>query len=141
MFNTKRATSLLNPDWPEVKWNISGLFHNRVFVRIFIAVMEKENISHVIDSFQGCSDLIWNGGHANANVPNYPDSAEFFKKQLNDLGIGVFLTFSNTALEKKHLSDPDSNRLLECLDEACGLNGVIVASDLMSNYPCSCIKK
>ena len=133
MFNMQRESSLLHPDWPEVKWNISGLFNYRLLVGFLTQMMKNLNISHVLESFHDAPDLIWNGGRINANVRNYDDAAEYFKT-LNNQGIGVFLTFSNAVLEEKHLSDPESNRLLECLDEACGLNSVIVVSDLMSDY-------
>ncbi|MFC1840023.1 hypothetical protein ACFL1N_10610 [Thermodesulfobacteriota bacterium] len=133
MFDTKRGTTLLHQDWPEAKWNISGLFQNRLLIRILVSTMEHENISHVLDSIQGSPDLLWNGGYPNANVPNPPDSPKFFK-QLNDRGIGAFLDFSNSLIEEKHLSEVNSNRLLETLDEESGLNGVIVASDLLSDH-------
>jgi collagenase-like PrtC family protease len=133
LFSEKCADSLLHPDWPEIKWNITGLFAHRRFLAFLIYLMKRLNISHVLDSFHGCPDLIWNGGRMNARVPFYPDTAEYFKS-LNDEGKGVILTFSNVLLEEKHLSDAESNRLLECLDDQCGLNGVIVVSDLMSDY-------
>ncbi len=133
MFNMKRENSLLHPDWPEVKWNISGLFNYRPLINFLTQMMRNQNISNVLDSFHGSPDLLWNGGRVNANVKNYPDAEKYFKA-LNDLGIGVFLTFSNAVLEEKHLSDEESNRLLDCLDEKCGLNGVIIVSDLMSDY-------
>ncbi len=130
--NTKREGSLLHPDWPEVKWNISGLFNYRLFVRILINTLNSHDILHVVDSFHGCPDLIWNGGYLNANVQNV-DSTKFFNT-LNEHGMGVFLTFSNAVLGKKHLSDAESNLLMEKLDEECGLNGVIVVNDLLSDY-------
>jgi collagenase-like PrtC family protease len=133
MFSTELGESLLHPDWPEIKWNISGLFAHRRFLHFLIHVMKSLNISHVVNSLHGCPDLMWNGGRINRNIPFYPDSADYFKG-LNDQGIGVFLTFSNVLLEEKHLSDETSNRLLECLDEKCGLNGIIVVSDVMSDY-------
>ncbi|MFC1840022.1 hypothetical protein ACFL1N_10605 [Thermodesulfobacteriota bacterium] len=133
MFEMKCEESLLHPDWPEIKWNISGLFNYRLLIGILTNMMKNQGISHVLGSFHGSPDLIWNGGRINANVRNYDDSEKYFKT-LNDQGIGVFLTFSNAIMEKKHLDDPDSNQLLDCLDEKCGLNGVIIVNDLMSEY-------
>jgi hypothetical protein len=132
LLETARATSLIHEDWPEVKWNISGLFHYRIFLKILINSLNSHDILHVVGSFHGCPDLIWNGGYLNANVPNV-DSIKFFRR-LNEHGMGVFMTFSNVALEKKHLSDVESNLLLERLDEKSGLNGVMVANDLLSDY-------
>jgi len=133
MFEMKREDSLLHPDWPEIKWNISGLFNYRVLLDFIIQIMKNNDISHVLDSFHGAPDLLWNGGRINSNVKNYSDAENYFKF-LNSQGIGAYLTFSNAILEKKHLSDPESNRLLNFLDEKCGLNGVIVFNDLMADY-------
>ncbi|MFC1495147.1 hypothetical protein ACFL6W_07700 [Thermodesulfobacteriota bacterium] len=129
---TERESSLIHPDWPEVKWNISGLFNYRYFLRVLINTLNTHDILHVLGSFHGCPDLIWNGGHLNANVRN-TDSVKFFDT-LNKHGMGVFLTFSNAFLEEKHLSDAESNLLMEKLDEECGLNGIMVASDILSDY-------
>ncbi|MDD4871951.1 MAG: hypothetical protein PHR77_15440, partial [Kiritimatiellae bacterium] len=120
-------------DWPEVQWNISGLFIRCRFLTSFLSFMKSSNISHVLKTFHDAPDVLWNGGRLNMNVKFYDDSAEYFKS-LNDKGVGVFLTVSNLVLEEKHLDDPDSNRLVECLDEKCGMNGVIVANDLLSDY-------
>jgi collagenase-like PrtC family protease len=133
MFDINRESNLLNPDWPEAKWNLAGLFVHRKLLRTLIIMMKNNNILYALDAFHGCPDLIWNGGRINNNVLNFPDTAAYFEA-LNKLGIGVFLTFSNAVLEKRNLEDPDANRLLECLDEKSGLNGVIVVSDLMSDY-------
>jgi hypothetical protein len=133
MFDMKREESLLHPDWPEIKWNISGMINYRPLVSFLVQMMRNNGISHVLDSFHDSPDLLWNGGRVNAGVKNYPDSEEYFKT-LNKLGIGAYLTFSNAILEKKHLSDEESNRLLDCLDEKCGLNGVIVVNNLMADY-------
>jgi hypothetical protein len=132
LLKTELESSIIHPDWPEVKWNISGLFNYRPFLRILINTLNNHNILHIIDSFYGCPDLIWNGGYLNAKVPNI-DSTKFFKT-LNKHGMGVFLTFSNALLEKDHLNDGESNLLMDKLDEECGLNGVFVVSDLLSDY-------
>jgi hypothetical protein len=133
MFDMKYNDGLLHPDWPDIRWNITGLINYRLFVGLLTYMMKNQNISHVIGSFHGCPDLMWNGGRVNTKIPDYPDIAGYFKT-LNKLGIGVYLTFSNIVLEEKHLADEPSNRMLDCLDESCGLNGVIVVNDLMSDY-------
>lgn len=129
---TEREASILHPDWPEARWHISGLYNYRTFLRIFTNQMNAHKLLPAVGAFHGCPDLPWNGGHLNANVPNV-DSAKFFTA-LNKNNMGVFLTFTNLALEKQHLSHPEANLILEQLDEACGLNGVIVVSDLLSDY-------
>jgi hypothetical protein len=129
---TERETSILHPDWPEAKWHISGLYNYRVFLRIFINQMNAHKLIPAIASFHGCPDLPWNGGYLNAGVPN-TDSAKFFDS-LNKNNMGAFLSFTNLAIGKEHLANPEANLILEQLDEKCGLNGVVVVSDLLSEY-------
>ena len=129
---TQKEDSVLHPDWPEAKWHISGLYHYRVFLRILTNQMNGNKLLSSLGSFYGCPDLPWNGGHLNANVP-CTDSRQFINA-LNKNNMGAFLLFSNLALEKQHLSNPKANQVLEQLDESSGLNGVIVVSDLLSDY-------
>lgn len=133
MFDMKQEGSLLHPYWPEVRWNISGVFNYRPLVKFLVQTMKTHSISHVIESFHGAPDLAWNGGRVNSNVPNFPDT-ETYIQTLNRLGIGVYITFTNAVLEKRHLDDKKSNELLDRLDEKCGLNGVIVLNDLLADY-------
>ncbi len=132
LLKTEREESIIHPDWPEVKWNVSGLYNYRLFLRIFVNTMNSHDVLPVIGAVHGCPDLAWNGGYLNANVPN--TDAKNFSDVLNKHDISVYLTFTNIALEKQHLADSTANTLLEQLDESSGLNGVIVASDLLSNY-------
>ncbi len=122
-----------HPGWPEARWNISGLLAHRVLVRVFTEQLKKYQILDRIESFHDAPDLIWNGGRPNRNIPLPADPAAYFRS-LNAKGIGVLFTFTNTLIEKHHLDDPAGNNLLDCLDETCGLNGVIVASDLLSDH-------
>ena len=132
MIKTEQEGSAFHPDWPEATWHISGLYNHRIFLIIFINEMYVHNLTHKIGSFHGCPNLIWNGGHLNANVRD-TDSNKFFNT-LNKNNMGVFLTFTNLLLEKEHLSNTEANQILEQLDEKCGLNGVVIASDLLSDY-------
>lgn len=132
-FNMKREGSLLHPFWPEARWNISGLFNYRPLVNFLVQTMRAHGLTHVLESFHDAPDLAWNGGRVNANVPLHPDTATYMQT-LNRMGIGVYMTFTNAILEKKHLDDRASNELLDQLDEQCGLNGVIVLNDLLADY-------
>lgn len=133
VIKTEQEENVVHPDWPEARWHISGLYKHRVFSIIFINEMNAHKITHRIGSFHGCPNLTWNGGEEiNTNSSN-TDSSEFFNA-LNKNNMGVFLTFTNIALEKEHLSNSEANLVLEQLDETCGLNGVVVVSDLLSDY-------
>ena len=133
MFTKTYPDQLHHPDWPEAKWNISGLHPHRGLLKLFAAYLKLFKMPHLIESFHGAPDLVWNGGRFNRNIPFPADAASYYKS-LNDDGIGVLFTFSNNMIEKRHLDDRVGNTLLDCLDESCGLNGVIVVSDLLSDY-------
>jgi len=132
LLKTEREDSTIHPDWPEAKWNVSGLYNYRLFQRVFVNTLNSHNMLPVLGAVHGCPDLIWNGGYLNARVPN--TDSEKFCEVLNKHDIGMFLAFTNIALEEKHLSDPTANTLLEQLDESSGINGVIVASNLLSEH-------
>jgi hypothetical protein len=85
-----------------------------------------------IASFYGVfPPSIWNGGRTQGGVC---DSA-FVKrviKEFNDRGIPLRFTFTNPALEKKHLSDPFCNMVMNLANN--GLNEAIVLSPLLEDY-------
>ncbi|HEZ7985301.1 MAG TPA: hypothetical protein RWO09_00015 [Ruminococcus sp.] len=91
-----------------------------------------------IASFYGVfPPCLWNGGRPQ---PGSTDKA-FIKsviKTFNDEGIPLRFTFTNPALEKKHLSDERCNMILNLANN--GLNEAIVVSEhlekyLRNNYP------
>ncbi|MFH1215004.1 MAG: hypothetical protein V1706_00715 [Pseudomonadota bacterium] len=133
MFTKLHPEHVYHPDWPEARWNISGLLAHRVLVRVFVEQLKRFKINTLIESFHDAPNLVWNGGRPNRDFPLPSDPAAYFKA-LNDDGIGILFTFTNTLIEKRHLDDRNGNSLLDCLDENCGLNGVIVVSDLLSDH-------
>ena len=52
---------------------------------------------------------------------------------MKDFNISARLTFSNSEIQQKHLSDLRCNELCRLLSEVDG-NGVIVHSDILLNY-------
>ena len=85
-----------------------------------------------IASFYGVfPPSIWNGGRTQGGVC---DKA-FVKnvlKAFNDKGIPLRFTFTNPALEKKHLSDPFCNMVMTMADN--GMNECIVMSPMLEDY-------
>lgn len=133
MFNTKIDERLLHPDWPDARWAVEGLFRYRPMLGYLVDLLEHFEVLRAIEAFAGCPGLIWNGGCPNGDAAVPPDAQQYFRF-LNDKGIGVWLTFTNTVLEDRHLHDRACNGLLDCLDEACVLNGVIVSHDALADY-------
>lgn len=74
---------------------------------------------------------MWNGGRTQGGVCDRPFIKQVIKA-FNDRGIPLRFTFTNPALEKKHLSDPFCNMILTLADN--GLNEAIVMSPLLENY-------
>lgn len=85
-----------------------------------------------IASFYGVfPPSIWNGGRTQGGVVD----KTFVKsviKAFNDRGIPLRFTFTNPALEKKHLSDNFCNMVMSMADN--GLNEAIVMSPLLEEY-------
>ena len=134
MFVTEMPKELLNPEYPEAKWNVTGLFAHRAFLEPFSFTMSKLKMTGSVDAIHGCADVLWNGGRPNmGRSPLFSDVVQYFRK-FNEKGIGVYLTFTNRFFGPDGLNDRDSNLLLDSLDEHCGLNGVIVAGDLLAKY-------
>lgn len=85
-----------------------------------------------IASFYGVfPPSVWNGGRTQGGVVD----KNFVKnviKVFNDRGIPLRFTFTNPALEKKHLSDPFCNMVMKLADN--GMNEAIVMSPLLEDY-------
>lgn len=85
-----------------------------------------------IASFYGVfPPSIWNGGRPQPGVCDRAFVKQVIKA-FNDRGIPLRFTFTNPALEKKHLSDPFCNMVLTLADN--GLNEAIVFSPLLEDY-------
>jgi hypothetical protein len=85
-----------------------------------------------IASFYGVfPPSIWNGGRTQGGVcdKNFVRSVI---KAFNDRGIPLRFTFTNPALEKKHLSDDFCNMVMNLANN--GLNEAIVMSPLLEEY-------
>ena len=46
MFDLKRPDHFNHPDWLEAKWNISGLFSQRVLLSHVLKLMKNFDIAH-----------------------------------------------------------------------------------------------
>ena len=85
-----------------------------------------------IASFYGVfPPAVWNGGRTQGGVCDRSYVKQVIKA-FNDRRIPLRFTFTNPALEKKHLSDPFCNMILTLADN--GLNEAIVMSPLLENY-------
>lgn len=128
------AGAALHPDWPEARFNVSGMFtHHRLILELISMAQQTLNCRLPIESIHGAPAVLWNAGRPSAA----PFSAPDFTSLLNTLyshNIGYYPTFTNHLLESADLKDPRSNYILDAINQRPDLNGVILSSDLLSKY-------
>ena len=117
-------------------FHLPGLFEfyelYRAFLPLFFEHREYFYDWCEIGSIYGApADCIWGGGRV-----GFGDHApEDVLALMREYGISARLTFSNSLLEKKHLSDRKCNALCTMVEEGReGRNGVIIYSDLLLDY-------
>lgn len=77
------------------------------------------------------ADCLWGGGRAGFGDANPGEVLRL----MQEYGISARLTFSNSLLQEKHLSDYRSNKLCAQFEKGEQVpNGVIVHSDLLLHY-------
>ena len=124
-----------NPLWPEARWNLTGLFgHDWLILQVFSLIQERFGCRLRFDSVHGAPQVPWNCGRMSTVPVPTPDAMQSMVSTFNDMGIGVYFTFTNHLLEKTNLDHPACNMLLESIDNGRNLNGVILASDLLYDY-------
>jgi len=91
------------------------------------------NDSKITAFFGSFGNCCWNGGREN-KVKSFKKLEECFKiiKQINSLGISVRFTFSNPLITEYELNDYVGNSLMKMANN--GMNGVIVASEILHKY-------
>ena len=133
---------ILPPEWPDAEWDIGALFiHDRGIFNFLDKMQRRYDCTIPIKSVFGCYGVMWSGGRSPEGTCNEPIThhtgwtPRTLFEDYNRRDIGVTLTFSNTLLEEKHLSDPSSNYLLDMLGEQeYDNNYVTVTSDMLSDY-------
>jgi len=115
-------------------WTVSGMFHKFQFISDFVAYLkEYHDLTLPLESLHDSPDVSWNAGRC-SNAELAASQACQIIDYVNSVGIGVVLTFSNHLLEKHHIQDPSANELLDKIASRPDINGVLIASDLLSGY-------
>ncbi len=115
-------------------YHLPGLFEFYDFYQVFLPLW-REHREYFYDwceigSIYGAPEnCIWGGGRIGTGTADPEDVLAL----LRDYKISACLTFSNSLLQKEHLSDEKCNALC-ALFEKSGENGVIVHSDLLLDY-------
>lgn len=117
-------------------FHLPGLFEfydlYRIFLPLFFEHREYFYDWCEIGSIYGApADCIWGGGRV-----GFGDHApEDVLALMQEYSISARLTFSNSLLEKKHLSDRKCNALCTMFEDTKeGRNGIIIYSDLLLEY-------
>ena len=117
-------------------YHLPGLFEFYGLYRVFLPLFYEHrdyfyewcDIGSVYGAPENC---IWGGGRIEEGTPNPKDVLALLK----EYGISGRLTFSNSLLSGKHLSDFRCNAICRMFEESDGPeNGVIVHSELLLDY-------
>lgn len=117
-------------------YHLPGLFEFYELYRVFLPLFYEHrdyfyewcDIGSVYGAPENC---IWGGGRIEEGTQNPKDVLALLK----EYGISGRLTFSNSLLSGKHLSDSRCNAICRMFEESDGPeNGVIIHSELLLDY-------
>lgn len=120
-----------------IKFHIPGIV-NHLELNIKLIELIKSNPEYFYDDIQitgiyGSFYCPWNGGRMNNdNFLNLQNKIDIVKR-INNLGVGVLFTYTNTMIEKRDLYDMYANEDLEII-ASNPLNKIIIVSDLLKEY-------
>ena len=117
-------------------FHLPGLFEFYDLYSVFLPLF-REHGEYFFDwcdigSIYGAlADCLWGGGRVGFGDAD----PEKVYDLMNEYGISARLTFSNSLLEEKHLSDRKCNMLCSLFEKGSSRrNGVIICSDLLMSY-------
>ena len=120
----------------DTEWNISGAFSFFEYIVYFIEKVRHFTGGSPVKSVHDCiHNGLWNSGRVRQSHRfNKPYIDQIFRVY-HELNIPLYLTFSNHKITEKDINDVDCNYLLDNLNKYNnGENGVIVSSDILSEY-------
>ena len=119
----------------KARFHLPGIYTHFKFNLIFATVLEQfpQYFRDVeIASFYGAfPQSIWNGGRTQEGLCD-KKYVKMVLNAFNEKGIPVRFTFTNPALEKKHLNDKFCNMVMSLANN--GLNEAIVVSPILEEY-------
>ncbi len=116
-------------------YHLPGLFEFYDLYKVFLPLFHEHREYFYdwceIGSIYGApQDCLWGGGRVGFGDADPEEVAAL----MNEYGISARLTFSNSLLSEKHLSDKKCNALCELFEHGAVENGVIIHSDLLLDY-------
>ncbi|MCR5704366.1 MAG: hypothetical protein K6G85_07055 [Eubacterium sp.] len=118
----------------KIYYHLPGLFEFYGLYEMFLPLFREHReyfyewceIGSIYGAPQEC---LWGGGRVGFG----DEQPEKVLELINEYDIFARLTFSNSLLEEKHLSDSECNRLCRMFEKG-GKNGIIIHSDLLLDY-------
>ena len=117
-------------------FHLPGLFEFYNLYKLFLPLFYEHREYFYdwceIGSIYGApGDVLWGGGRVGFGE----DNAREVVALMENYGISSRLTFSNSLIQKEHLSDKKCNQLCKLFQNTKGIeNGVIIHSDLLLEY-------
>lgn len=118
-----------------IDWNVGALFAHDRFMWKLLDICKELNYEVPIKYVFGSIPCRFQGGRVAPRDADLENAYKIFDAY-RDRGVGCRLTFSNVFITEDDLGDDLSNNLLDYLNthNDTGLNGVIVASDILAKY-------
>ncbi len=126
----------LNPLWPDAVWDVSGAFADDLELFSFYDFC-KNNLNlepfHIVHGAPMCA---WNSGRVLPHMMRSIQEVNVAVAEYKKRNIAIYLTFTNTLLEERHLKDPIGNTLCRLCsgNNPTGRNSIILANDLLKKY-------
>lgn len=119
-----------------IYWHLPGLCYFRLLNQVLINLMNKYpesfrdgyKIGSVYGTFPGA---IWNGGRMVFGITSKGDIEKIITAY-NSKGVPVRFTWTNSLLEKNHLTDTYCNLIMKMADN--GMNQVLVNREILEDY-------
>jgi hypothetical protein len=131
-----RYQKLLNPLWPEARWDVSGAFAYDLLLMKFHDFFQRGHGVRLLTAVHGSPLCLWNGGRQKWNFRMERDAIEQTIRNYDFRAIPLELTFSSTIIHPQHLQDFRGNFILDLLS-ACNrsrANGVIVCEETLAEH-------
>lgn len=116
-------------------FSLPGLFEFYDLFKVFLPLFSEHreyffDYAEIGSIYGAPADCLWGGGRVGFGDAEPEEVCAL----MNEYGISSRLTFSNSLIEEKHLSDRKCNMLCSLFEHGSTRNGVIIYSDLLMDY-------
>jgi hypothetical protein len=129
------ARKLLNPHWPEARWDVSGAFAgDLVLARLHRFAREQLGLI-LFSQVHGAPPCLWAGGRVKQQFLGR-QAIERIIRGYEAVGVSVCATFTNVEIPPDRLGNGLGNFILACLSQynPAGNNGVILCEETLADH-------